>query len=108
MSLIVDLSQYSLVTLNDLPLVYTIGDFNNANITPLLREFKLCPISNKPTRGNSYLDIILTNAPGCYNCLNRQPFGHSDQTWIYKRTLPKQVKVVVRSGKIKDTVHSSF
>jgi hypothetical protein len=73
MSLIDDLSQYSLVTLNDLPLVYTIGDFNNANITPLLREFKLLTLRTK--------------------------HGYTSVPYL---------KVVVRSGKIKDTVHSSF
>ena len=90
------------------------GDFNNANINPLLREFKLHQFNSNPTRGSNCLDIILSNAPACYNCLNIQPFGNSDHQTVYafanndkyKRTLPKQIKIEARSGKIKDVVEA--
>ena len=44
------------------PLFFVLGDFNDLNIDPIL---KICQLSQKvkvPTRGNSILDLILTNA----------------------------------------------
>jgi hypothetical protein len=99
---------------NGKPLLFILGDFNGANVQPLLSAFSLYQINNKPTNKlhTKCLDILLSNAPKCYNCTNRPPFGKSDHDLVlafpnlhkYKETRPKQRKILARSGKIADTV----
>ena len=96
------------------PLLIIVGDFNGANVQPLITTYKLNKSNHKPTRAGKCLDIILTNAPPCYISHVQPPFGNSDHlivtawplNYLYKATRPKQLKIPRRSGKIKDTVHS--
>ena len=96
------------------PLIYVAGDFNGANLNPILNDsaFKLHLINTKPTRKGKCLDQVLTNAPKCYTALNLPPLGQADHEIVsirafndaYKNTLKPQLKRPMRTGKIKDTV----
>ena len=94
------------------PLIYIAGDLNGINTASLCCSFNLHQINNQPTRLNNVLDIILTNAPSCYNCSTLPPIGQSDHLTVlaspsehtYKLTKPPATKIQVRSGKIRNTV----
>lgn len=96
-----------LIVSNDIDLpIYITGDFNNANTQVIQNAFDLDQINNKPTNRNQdkCLDIILTNSPKCYHCINLQPIGKSDHDIVvaypnsrrYKKTRPPLVKIQVR------------
>ena len=93
-------------------LVYVAGDFNGANIKPLLDLFGLYQINKHPTRGSKCLDLILTNSPKCYNYETWPELGASDHKIVvatapstsYRSILPRRECKLVRSGKIEDTV----
>ena len=94
------------------PLIYVAGDFNGANLNPILNDsaFKLHLVNTKPTRKGKCLDQVLTNAPKCYTALNLPPLGQADHEIVsirafndaYKNTLKPQLKRPMRTGKIKD------
>lgn len=61
------------------------GDFNRLNISRLLLQFKLKQLVRVPTRGDSTLDLIITNMPQLYNKNQVQtfpPFGLSDHNVV--------------------------
>ncbi|XP_068707894.1 uncharacterized protein [Montipora foliosa] len=61
------------------------GDFNRLNISRLLLQFKLKQLVRVPTRGDSMLDLIITNMPQLYNknqVLTFPPFGLSDHNVV--------------------------
>ena len=61
------------------------GDFNRLNISRLLLQFKLKQLVRVPTRGDSTLDLIITNMPQLYNknqVLTFPPFGLSDHNVV--------------------------
>ncbi len=95
------------------PLIVIAGDFNGANIKPLCSVFQLHQLNKTATRGDRCLDLILSNAPQCYNCENWPELGSSDHKtvvaiapeYLYREQLPPPVKRYVRTGKIGDTVN---
>ena len=80
----------------------------------LTQAFDVYQINKLPTNinQNKCIDIILTNAPNCYNTFNLPPLSTSDHNVViatpnhhkYKQTRPKQIKLLARSAKIADTV----
>jgi hypothetical protein len=99
-------------TQNNQPLLIIAGDFNGADVGPIKRAFNLHQINKKPTRANRTLDIIITNAPKCYESTNRIALGESDHDivlakpspYLYKQSRPKATKIMVKKGKIEDTI----
>jgi hypothetical protein len=95
------------------PLIMVAGDFNGANTKPLCSVFQLHQLNKMATRGDRCLDLILSNAPHCYNCENWPELGSSDHKtviaiapeYLYREQLPPPVKRYVRTGKIGDTVN---
>ena len=49
-------------------IIYLTGDFNRLNITTLISEIGLQQVVTEATRGNSVLDLFLTNRPNEVNC----------------------------------------
>ena len=56
---------------NNKPLIYVAG----ADVRPLCTKFYLRQINREPTRASKCLDIILSNASGCYISETRNPLG---------------------------------
>jgi len=48
--------------------IYLTGDFNQLNISVLVSETGLQQVVNEATRGNSILDLFLTNRPNEVHC----------------------------------------
>jgi hypothetical protein len=58
--------------------IIILGDFNKLNLPRLKNSFKLCQIVKFPTRGSSFLDLVLTNMKMFYDGpTKRPPFGLS-------------------------------
>ena len=66
-------NEYS--TAGNRPLIYIAGDFNKANVKPVCDMYSLVQINKDPTRKLNCLDLILTNAPPCYNASSINPLG---------------------------------
>ena len=73
--------------------IFLIGDFNKCPISSLLRHFTLKQIVKEPTRGNSTLDLILTNMSSCCNSpVLLPPVGQSDHNsvlWSFNKNTAK-------------------
>jgi hypothetical protein len=103
---------FTKLTSNGIPLIYIVGDFNGANVQQIKTQFKVAQINHKPTINNKCYDIILTNSPNCYKVFNLPEFGKSLHQTVaikpikskYNSTIKKNIKAMVRTGKIKDTV----
>ena len=84
--------------------IFLIGDFNKCPISSLLRHFTLKQIVKEPTRGNSTLDLILTNMSSCCNSpVLLPPVGQSDHNsvlWSFNKNTAKYgtSKVKTRQG----------
>jgi hypothetical protein len=105
---------FTKLTSNGIPLIYIVGDFNDANVQQIKTQFKLKQINHKATINNKCYDIILTNSPNCYKVFNLPEFGKSPHQTVaikpikskYNTTIRENIKTMVRTGKIKDTVAS--
>ena len=97
---------------NSRPLIFVAGDFNGANVSPLLSSLRVHQLNRHATRGERCLDLILTNAPKCYASETWPELGASDHKTVvalpplsrYRERLPVAETRPVRSGKICDTV----
>lgn len=95
------------------PLIYTCGDFNKAKTNTIKSHLGLSQLNKAPTRKNNVLDLVLTNAPRCYQVRNRLPIGNADHQVItitpdkrhYNMIIkPNGDKKFVRKGKVADLV----
>ncbi len=99
-------------TSSDHPLIYICGDFNGANTSPVSRALTVHQLQSGTTRLDRTLDIILTNSPNSYQTTIRSPIGRSDHSTVeasssstqYKQLLAAKSKILVRTGRIEDTV----
>ena len=58
------------------PLIYIAGDFNGADVKPVCSRYNLRQLNSDPTHiAGKCLDLILTNAPFCYNIETLLPIG---------------------------------
>ena len=73
-----------LVPILDENLHLVVGDFNHANIFPLL-SFGLSDLSHSPTRGNSILDKMITNHPNLFSLKLMAPVSTSDHCVLLLR-----------------------
>ncbi len=100
-------------SLGNKPLIIIAGDFNGASTKYLCDSLQLYLINKSATRGKNTLDLVLTNAPKCYNPSNWPALGESDHMIVlckpsqslYKACIPATVKIMARTGKVADTVH---
>ena len=95
------------------PLIIIAGDFNGANVSTLCNANQLYKVNESATRGRNCLDLILTNAPKCYQSELWPPLGKSDHSVVvaipplhaYNYSKPPASKKLIKSGNISDTVH---
>ena len=84
------------------------GDFNKLNIARIKNGFGLKQIVQFPTRGQSVLDLVLTNSASLYDAPKKiPPFGLSDHYCVMvhpnrRQDLPSQ-KVSLKSRDLKLT-----
>ena len=94
------------------PLILVAGDLNGADTAPLCSNLHSRVLNKESTRGSKLLDVIISNSPDCYSCENRDSLGKSDHDIViarppaaaYSTTIPPKRKIMVRTGKIEDTV----
>ena len=95
------------------PLIIIAGDFNGSNVSTLCNANQLYRVNESATRGRNCLDLILTNAPKCYQSEIWPPLGKSDHSVVvaiptlhaYNISKPPTSKKWIKSGNISDTVH---
>lgn len=72
----------SIDSISGKPLLYICGDFNKAKTSSVKTQLGLYQVNSEPTRKKAVLDLILSNAPKCYNIKNREPIRDSDHRTV--------------------------
>ena len=88
------------------------GDFNKSDLNYLVKKNSFNILNKKGTRKGVILDLIMTNLPKCYHCINKPPLGKGDHDIVMaipflkvqKSQRRKDDKILKRTGKISDTV----
>lgn len=97
---------------NPNPLLIIAGDFNGVNTNQINRTHNTRILNKKSTRKTKLLDLIMSNAPKCYHCINYKPIGNADHDMVkaivfqqnYKKTKAPVTKIITRKGNIDDSV----
>ena len=64
--------------------IVVLGDFNNLDISYFCNQQRLIQVIDKPTRGDSILDLIVTNLSQFYSSPQcKAPLGSSDHSTVF-------------------------